>query len=266
MMAVCGGLMGSAVAEEVTLTTYYPSPRGVYKELRVQDDGAAPSAAALQVTQRGSIPALRVDDQDADATPFVVDQDGHVLIGTTVLPATDPKLYVVGPVEADAFRAYEQSGTYAFLEAGPNDGWAQLGGASVATGTFANTFVDGSVLALQARSGGNVGIGITNPAARLHVAGTLIAEPLCTVVTASGSAPTYASQAVCPAGYFAMSGGGSCADAVGSYTGGEVGQLHANGPMPGLTGWQADCWSNMPGSSGGGDVPSTAYAVCCRKQ
>ena len=29
------GLTATALAEEITLTTYYPSPRGVYKELRV---------------------------------------------------------------------------------------------------------------------------------------------------------------------------------------------------------------------------------------
>lgn len=31
------GTMAYAIAEDITLTTYYPSPRGVYKELRVQD-------------------------------------------------------------------------------------------------------------------------------------------------------------------------------------------------------------------------------------
>ena len=44
-----GLLLGSsiyALAEEITLTTYYPSPRGVYQELRVgQLLGTAPMDA-----------------------------------------------------------------------------------------------------------------------------------------------------------------------------------------------------------------------------
>ena len=35
ILAVLLGTMAYAIAEEITLTTYYPSPRGVYKELRV---------------------------------------------------------------------------------------------------------------------------------------------------------------------------------------------------------------------------------------
>ena len=36
----CGLLLGTAIyalAEEITLTTYYPSPRGVYQELRATE-------------------------------------------------------------------------------------------------------------------------------------------------------------------------------------------------------------------------------------
>ncbi len=47
------GTMAYAIAEEITLTTYYPSPRGVYKELRVTDNAGIgttdPGTAKLAV-------------------------------------------------------------------------------------------------------------------------------------------------------------------------------------------------------------------------
>ena len=39
------GVAASAFAEEVTLTTYYPSPRGVYEELRTTDNTFLATAA-----------------------------------------------------------------------------------------------------------------------------------------------------------------------------------------------------------------------------
>src|SRR3989338_8794318 len=74
-----------AVAEEMTLTTYYPSPRGVYAELRVGGGGPFPiptgSLHVVKPTDDGNV-ALRVDDVANDATPFVIDQTGNVGIGT----------------------------------------------------------------------------------------------------------------------------------------------------------------------------------------
>ena len=60
--AIVLGTMAYAMAEDVTMTTYYPSPRGVYKELRSNNDtflavqggsvaiGAASASAKLDVT------------------------------------------------------------------------------------------------------------------------------------------------------------------------------------------------------------------------
>ena len=56
------GTMAYAIAEDITLTTYYPSPRGVYNELRSNNNtflavqggsvgiGAASASAKLDVT------------------------------------------------------------------------------------------------------------------------------------------------------------------------------------------------------------------------
>ena len=81
----------SVSAEEITIVTYYPSPRGVYEELRASGDvgiGAITAPGArLHVTQQGVADAVRVDDEAADGTPFVIDQDGNVGIKTG-LPVT----------------------------------------------------------------------------------------------------------------------------------------------------------------------------------
>ena len=94
------GVTAYALAEDLTLTTYYPSPRGVYKELRTSGDVAIGStgtptarlhvvgsllAPALYVVGQGGTTTLRVDDHpDAggDASPFLINSDGAVGIGT----------------------------------------------------------------------------------------------------------------------------------------------------------------------------------------
>lgn len=84
--ALLGGMASEGRAEEMTLTTYYPSPRGVYEELRVTEQaivgGNAPPEARLHIVQPNAAVALRVDDQEADPTPVVIDQEGRVGLGT----------------------------------------------------------------------------------------------------------------------------------------------------------------------------------------
>ena len=53
------GVVAYALAEDLTLTTYYPSPRGVYKELRVAQRlalGTGVPPARLTVTGPATIP------------------------------------------------------------------------------------------------------------------------------------------------------------------------------------------------------------------
>ena len=135
-------------AEDVDITTSYPSPYGIYQGLSSTDD-----------------------------TELATNVNKTLFVGTTTYPfgQTPPKLYVLGSAEADAFRAYETSGVYAFIESGtpPDDGWADIGGANI-LGGYAPTHLDGSPLALQVKSAGNVGIGTANPQAKLDVVGKVL--------------------------------------------------------------------------------------------
>ena len=75
-----------AIAEDVTLTTYYPSPRGVYAQLRIGVGTPAVTTADLYVLKPiddGNF-AFRVDDApNPDTTPFVITQTGNVGVQTT---------------------------------------------------------------------------------------------------------------------------------------------------------------------------------------
>lgn len=114
------GTMAYAIAEEITLTTYYPSPRGVYDQLRtagnvqigrieppgVLDPDPPPRLSIYREREAADLantPVLLVEDQrpnsgsDPDPTPFVVDENGNVGIGTAS-PDAEAKLDVVGIV------------------------------------------------------------------------------------------------------------------------------------------------------------------------
>ena len=129
-----------ALAENVSLPTYYPSPRGVYNELRTSGDAivgklASPSAR-LHVVQPNAAMALRVDDQAGDTTPFVIDQSGAVGVGTTA-PLAGTKLDVQGGSINASGKLMEggsplvPAGSVALFNLGGCPaGWSQLGAAS----------------------------------------------------------------------------------------------------------------------------------------
>jgi len=82
----------SAFAEDLTLTTYYPSPRGVYEELRTSGDvkiGDASAAAPqgrLEVRGRTATSATDTALYVGNVTGaprLVVEDGGNVGIGTT---------------------------------------------------------------------------------------------------------------------------------------------------------------------------------------
>ncbi len=105
------GIAAYAIAEDLTLTTYYPSPRGVYNELRTSGDvaigtTAAPSARLHVIGAGGIQHPFRVEDTPetgGDLTPFEINSDGQVGIGTAT-PASGIKLHVVGIVRMDGLQ------------------------------------------------------------------------------------------------------------------------------------------------------------------
>jgi hypothetical protein len=91
------GTLTCAIAEEITLTTYYPSPRGVYHELRTASNVqigrletpglGAPTPRLWVVQPDNTEPAFRVEDEAPngdliDPSPFLIDASGNVGIGT----------------------------------------------------------------------------------------------------------------------------------------------------------------------------------------
>ena len=159
----------AAVAEDMTVTTYYPSPRGVYNELRTTGDvgvgvTGSPVGARLHVAQTDATrPALRVESSGIAEPTLFVAPNGNVGIRNSnpVVP-----LHVFGEVNAAAFRAFKTNGAYAFLERGddtPGNVTVLIGGFHSGTLSFTDTRLDGAPLALQSRSHGNVGIDTSVP-------------------------------------------------------------------------------------------------------
>ncbi|MBI2885011.1 MAG: hypothetical protein HYY15_02435 [Candidatus Omnitrophica bacterium] len=109
IIGAVAGTMAYALAEDLTLSTYYPSPRGVYKELRTTGDVAigttsAPMARLHVIGAGGIAHPFRVEDAPGgDATPFVINSNGQVGIGTSN-PAADIKLHVAGTVRMEGFQ------------------------------------------------------------------------------------------------------------------------------------------------------------------
>lgn len=113
------GTLGYAIAEEITLMTYYPSPRGVYNELRtagnvqigrIEPPTTPETAPRLQLYRERDdadgreVPLLVVEDQrpfggdDPDPSPFVINEQGNVGIGTASV-SSGVKLDVAGTVQ-----------------------------------------------------------------------------------------------------------------------------------------------------------------------
>ena len=171
-----------AIAEDITLTTYYPSPRGVYDMLRTFRDvqigdlnpplGTPPR---LKVRQADPAPAMQVEMPNSgrpSTIAFMIGDHGNVLINGNTVPATDPMLHVSGPVEADAFRAFQQSGRYAFVEAGSNFGHVKLGGFNLSPPAYVPMDLDGNPVHICGNSNCNTMVGSLVPAKnRLDVFG-----------------------------------------------------------------------------------------------
>ncbi|RLI90208.1 MAG: hypothetical protein DRO95_06610, partial [Candidatus Altiarchaeales archaeon] len=162
-------LPGIAQKKSITITTYYPAPYGVYREIRSQkmaigDNYSDPSQHCWL---GGSCPFPDIDE-DAD---LVV--EGNVGIGET---EPEYKLDIAGALRLqpgsaptgvngviyydsseDKFKCY-QAGSWVDCMGSGTGYWAASGNHIYNTNT------------------GNVGIGITNPRAKLHVKGAILAQ------------------------------------------------------------------------------------------
>ena len=172
VVVVLLGVAIYAVAEDFTLTTYYPSPRGVYQELRVAQRlalGTGVPPARLTVTGPATNPTGGVCPAGSDW--YNEDGDGTVDAGeckVTGLVLTDagslglgtknpfPRLSVIGPTTNPV------SGT---CPAG-YDWYDENGNATLEAGECKQ-------MALRVTETGQVGIGKSSPAERLEVNGNI---------------------------------------------------------------------------------------------
>ncbi len=130
------GTMAYAIAEEFTLTTYYPSPRGVYNELRVGSPNVTAPLAKLHVVGDGTSLPFKVEDSPSDGTPFVITGSGDVGIG---MNSPSAKLDVAGSANISQAAAIGANATIG--------GTATIGG---------DTTVGGNLSVAGTMTGGNL--------------------------------------------------------------------------------------------------------------
>ncbi len=139
------GTMMYAIAEELTITTYYPSPRGVYRALRIGAFLDAPlptESATLHIFQPQPDPnrpddpraALRIDHRLDRLRPVVVDGQGRLGIGTSD-PSEGGRLDSVLTIrqqdQAMALALVNQDGARRFgITTNPDGSWTLLDGSS----------------------------------------------------------------------------------------------------------------------------------------
>lgn len=141
------------------------------------------SSDALRVTQTGSGNALLVEDStNPDSTPFIITANGDVGIGTS---SPNSKLDIVGDGQI-TLQGGGANNWINFIETNWNDrfgigvnfaGVGDLNRLFISSNSNFGTpsFADAKVVVNQS---GNVGIGITTPADKLHVSGNIIANSI----------------------------------------------------------------------------------------
>ena len=211
VVALLVGTTGSALAEELTVTTYYPSPRGVYKELRTTDDALlALEGGAVGIGTANPGSKLSVDGGATIGAAYdllTAPANGLLVQGTVGIGTTSPNASALLDLSSTSQGLLPPRMTTAQRDAivTPPAGLMLYN-----TTTGQTEFYDGSAwipALLWARSPddpdaifntnpGNVGIGITNPGQKLHIVGNIGfgTSPAVTMSTVTGTNPT------CPAG------------------------------------------------------------------
>ncbi|GIW62070.1 MAG: hypothetical protein KatS3mg089_0922 [Patescibacteria group bacterium] len=119
----------------------------------------------MTITQTGAFDVVRFEDQASDTTPFVIDQNGNVGIGTT---APGYKLDVAGSVNIGSNSHLYFAGGNPHIESIYDDFIFQVDTDNNATGRFFFKDTNTDVMTIV---NGNVGIGTTAPTAKLDITG-----------------------------------------------------------------------------------------------
>jgi len=195
LVGLAGLIIGLAWADQMTFTTYYPAPFGVYRQMRVAGLGNALLIEPLTMAN-GDVTRIRFQDPDGgtgpmdieyldDGTPALAITGGNLGIGTAnpqktlhIAGGGGPPGLAVGPFTRAGqcigrIEVTGSGGEFRFADRGllswpgspvAGDGWVWYSNARVAR---LWTEVNGDLIGIT--GAGNVGIGTTGPVGKLHV-------------------------------------------------------------------------------------------------
>ena len=245
--------MCAAFADEsITITTYYPSPQGVYKTLKAKR--VAIGSSYFQ--QDWVTPGGGVIPDDVNLTV-----EGKVGVGTLApaaqLELGDNQWILLNPKQAQTGINFYETGTKSETDVQYGSKIFYQGTSDVFKIVTRENNADKLGIAIK-RVSGDVGIGTDTPQAKLQVSGgTIRGEFSCRVVTSGWTED--AATANCASDEFVMTGGGQV-----NYGSphNSKGFLHESMPLSDLSGWTVNCYDH---DWTGADAYCRAKAVCCKK-
>ena len=171
----------SFAQENITITTYYPSPYGSYRELRVQRLAIGENYSISSQYCWDGVCTNYIDDDSNPGTPTNIDLvvEGSVGIGAYSIPQ-GTQLYVHGPATTGFIGIDgDTNAGIRITKAGTSAGIIELGDPAgennLRIRSEAGRGLDLGTNATQGRlfinSSGNVGIGTMSPSVRLHISG-----------------------------------------------------------------------------------------------